>query len=413
MMARRWLRGAAGGALEAPDGRQRRMAGRWPRGAAGGALVVPDGRQRRMVGVRDGRAAGAAEDVPDGRHPRMAGRWLRGAAVLVLGAVLAACGGAATGTSGTATPAASPRKVTLMLDWYPNGDHAGIYAAAAQGFDAAQGLHVAIQVPADPTSAMKAVAAGKVDFAVSYEPEVLLARAQGIPLVAVMAMVQEPLNSIIALPGSGITRPRDLVGKTVGTDGLQSTQDTLDTVLKADGVSPSQVTTVDVSEDNVAALLSHKVDAIIGAYWNWEAVEIQQKDGGKYPEVLRVNQWGVPTYDELVMVTSEQLIKSDPALVRSFVAAQVAGEQYAQKNPAGAVKDLLAANKDLDPALVSKSVRLLQPAWDAQGPTIGYMDPAQWTKYEQWMVAQGQLKAPVSVAQAMTNQFLPKGGGGS
>ncbi len=346
----------------------------------------------------------------------MRSRWLAGVAALLVAGLVGGCGTAtsgapASGTGSTATRTAAPRNVTLMLDWYPNGDHAGIYAAAAQGFDAGQGLNVHIQVPADPSSAMKAVAAGKVDFAVSYEPEVLLARAQGIPLVAIMAMVQEPLDSIIALPGSGITRPRDLIGKTVGTDGLQSTQDTLDTVLRADGVKPSQVTTVNVSEDNVAALLAHKVDAIIGAYWNWEAVEIQQKDGGKYPEVLRVNQWGVPTYDELVMVTSEHLMQTDPGLVRRFVAAEVAGEQYAQKNPAGAVKDLLAANTDLNAALVSKSVQLLQPAWDAQGPAIGYMNPAQWTKYMQWMVAQGQLKAPVNVAQAMTNQFLPKGGG--
>ena len=350
----------------------------------------------------------------------MTGSWLRGVAVpLLVALATAACGSGATtapstgaaaaSVSGAAT-GASPHSVSLMLDWYPNGDHAGIYAAGAQGFAAAQGIKVDIQVPADPTAALKAVAAGKVDFAVSYEPEVLLAREQGIPVVAVMAMVQEPLNSIIALPGSGITRPRDLAGKKVGTDGLQSTQDVLDTVLKADGVDPKQVSTVDVSEDNVAALLSHKVDAIVGAYWNWEAVEIQGKDGGTYPSVMRVDRWGVPTYDELVFVTSDQLVKSDPALVQKFVAAEVAGEQYAKGDPAGAAQDLLAANKDLDPALVSKSVQLLQPAWQGSGPAIGTMDPTLWAKYDQWMVAQGQLKALVPVDQAMTDQFLPKVG---
>jgi putative hydroxymethylpyrimidine transport system substrate-binding protein len=336
--------------------------------------------------------------------------WLRSVVALVAAGSLAACGSAAAGTGSSATQSASPTKVSLMLDWYPNGDHAGIYATEAQGLDTAQGIRVGIQVPADPTAALKAVAAGKVDFAVSYEPEVLLARAQGIPIRAVMAMIQEPLNCIIALPTSGITKPSDLVGKTVGTDGLQSTQDVLDTVLKTAGVDPKQVKTVDVSEDNVAALLSHKVDAIVGAYWNWEAVEIQEKDGGTYPSVMRVSQWGVPTYDELVFVTSDQLAKSNPGLVKRFVAAEVAGEKYAQQNPAGAAQDILAANKDLDSTLVSKSVQLLQPAWQGSAPAIGYMDPSLWTKYDQWMVQQGQLKALVPVDQAMTDQFLPKSG---
>jgi ABC-type nitrate/sulfonate/bicarbonate transport system substrate-binding protein len=348
--------------------------------------------------------------------------WLKGAAVLGLAGWLAACGAAApatgratTGASGTASAvpgSGTPTRVSLMLDWYPNGDHAGIYAAAAQGYERAQGIQVDIQVPADPTSALKAVAAGKVDFAVSYEPEVLLARAQGLPVVAVMAMVQRPLNSIIALPGSGITRPRDLVGKRVGTDGLQSTQDVLDTVLRADGVDPRQVTTVDVSEDNVAALLAHKVDAIVGAYWNWEAVEIQGKDGGRYPDVMRVDDWGVPSYDELVLVTSDRLAQTEPDLVRRFVAAEVAGETYAKDNPDGAVRDLLAANKDLDSTLVSRSVHLLQPVWQADAPAVGVMDARQWSSYEQWMQQQGLLDKAVPIAEAMTDRFLPKGSGG-
>lgn len=337
------------------------------------------------------------------------------AATLIAALILAACGSTPTQPSASRTASASPgsgtapKKATLMLDWYPNGDHAGIYAAKARGDDRAHGIDLQIQVPADPSAALKAVAAGKVDFAVSYEPQVLLARAQGIPVIAVMAMVQRPLNSIIALPGSGITRPRDLVGKKVGTDGLQSTRALLDTVLRHDGVNPKQVTTVDVSEDNVAALLSHKVDAIVGAYWNWEAVEIQQKDGGHYPDVLRVNKWGVPNYDELVFVTSDHLAASNPKLVKDFVAAMVAGETYAKDNPDGAVKDLLAANKDLNKDLVTKSVRLLQPVWQANAPAVGYLNATQWGSYEKWMRAQGLLKKSVPIAQAMTDRFLPGG----
>src|SRR5439155_24112449 len=108
------------------------------------------------------------------------------------------------------------RSVTLWLDWYPNSDHVGIYVAMARGYYARQGLAVHARVPSGAADNLKLVAHGTGDIAISYEPDVLLARAQGVPVVATAAIVQRPLNCVMALESSDITRPRQLQGKTVG-----------------------------------------------------------------------------------------------------------------------------------------------------------------------------------------------------
>jgi ABC-type nitrate/sulfonate/bicarbonate transport system substrate-binding protein len=148
------------------------------------------------------------------------------------------------------------------------------------------------------------------------------------------------------------------------------------------------------------------VDAITGAYWNWEAVQIQLK--GQPVNVMHLDQWGVPNYDELVFVTSEQLLQSKPDLVRAFVAAEMKGEQYAIDHPDEAEQALLAANKDLEKPLVEQSLKLLAPVWKADAPRLGYLDPKQWQAYERWMRSKNLISKDVDVSQAMTDEYLPQ-----
>ena len=133
------------------------------------------------------------------------------------------------------------KHVELMLDYFPNADHAGIYAAQAGGDFEQAGLDVAIRQPPDPAAPIKQVAAGRVDLAISYEPEVLRARDQGLPVVSVAAIVQKPLTSIISLPEAKIREPADLEGKTVGTAGIDYQSAYLRTILLEAGVRPDTV----------------------------------------------------------------------------------------------------------------------------------------------------------------------------
>jgi putative hydroxymethylpyrimidine transport system substrate-binding protein len=318
------------------------------------------------------------------------------AAVLAFGTALAACGG---GDGGGAGGAGGRERVDLLLDFFPNADHAGIYAAAAGGRFRAQGLDVRIHAPSDPSTPLKLLAAGKTDLAVSYEPEVLRARDKGLPVVAVGALVRVPLTAIVSLPKAGIRSPADLRGKTVGTAGI----DYQSAYLRV--VAPGGVKERNVGFDLVPALLSGKVDAVLGAYWNYEAVQLAQK--GRDPQVIRMERAGVPTYDELVIAASERTVRDHPARVRRFLAALAAGARDLRTKPAAATGALEAANRDLDPKLQRASVKATLPYFlPKPGRPYGYMDPGEWRAFTAFMHSNGLLDLS-SPDGAFTNDLLP------
>ena len=153
------------------------------------------------------------------------------------------------------------------------------------------------------------MAAGRVDLAISYEPEVLRARDKGLRVVAVGAIVRKPLTSIISLPRAGIRSPDDLEGKTVGTAGIDYQSAFLRTILLTPGVDPKTVKERNVGFGFSAALLTRKVDATLGAFWNYEGVELRLK--GRRPRIIRLEKAGVPTYDELVLVANADALERD------------------------------------------------------------------------------------------------------
>src|SRR5438270_10152087 len=154
---------------------------------------------------------------------------------------LAACGEKKDVLS---APAGSSQSFTLMLDWVPNADHVGIYQALSEGDFAQAGLNVRVQIPTDPATPLELVAAGKVDAAISYEPEVMLARNRGLPLVSVAAVVQRPLTSIISLGSRHITAVAALRGKRVGDAGISYQHAYLKTILGHAGIPLSKVSEV-------------------------------------------------------------------------------------------------------------------------------------------------------------------------
>jgi putative hydroxymethylpyrimidine transport system substrate-binding protein len=305
------------------------------------------------------------------------------AAALV--AAVAGCGGSGGGSGGS-------DRVNLVLDFFPNADHAGIYAAPFKR----HGLDVSIRTPSDPSAPLKLLAAGKADLAVSYEPEVLRARDKGLPVVAVAALVRVPLTSIVSLPRAGIRTASDLRGKTVGTAGI----DYQSAYLKA--VAPVGVKERNVGFDLVPALVSGKVDAVLGAYWNYEAVQLRQK--GRSPRVIRIEQAGVPTYDELVIVANERDVRDHADRIRKFLAALAEGTAALDAHPADA---LLKANPELDARLQRASVQATLPYFKpAAGHPYGYMDPGAWRRFTTFMHSNGLLK--LSTPQgAFTNALLP------
>jgi putative hydroxymethylpyrimidine transport system substrate-binding protein len=323
-------------------------------------------------------------------------------------AALAALGLAACGEKKeTIIPArASAQSLTLMLDWQPNADHVGIYQALADGDFAKAGIDLHLEVPSNPASPLELLAAGKVDAAISYEPELLLARDRNQPLVSVAALVQEPLTSIVSLGSRHIRTPAQLKGKRVGDAGIAYQHAYLKTILAHAGVPASSVKEINVQTDLVSALVSGQIDAALGAYWNYEAIQLEQL--GKHPNVIRVDHAGVPTYNELVLVVREKTLVDEPGLIRRLVQAMARGYESTRADPSAAVANLVRANPGLSTKLQLASVRATLRAYFPPSPNDpwGWQDPTRWNAFGQWMLSNRLISNPAAVADASTNEEL-------
>ena len=332
-----------------------------------------------------------------------------GAVSLLLTLVLVVPGYSASRPA-PAAASARPARVhglTLWLDWLPNSDHVGIYVAMARGYYARQGLAVQARVPSGAADALKLVAHGTGDIAVSYEPDVLLSRAQGVPAVATGAIVQRPLNCIMALRSSDITRPRQLQGKTVGIAGLPSDYTNLAAVVRDDGGKPKLVKTVVVNYALLQALLTKRVDAVEGVYWTWEALQARQR--GYQVNVMHLERYGVPVYDELVFATATRQLQHEAATLRAFQRATFEGYAYATAHPAEATRILLKVRGVLSSSrsLIEQSIRLLSPLFHDRQGRYGTMSVAQWQAYADWMTRTHLMNTHVDARSAMTTALLP------
>jgi putative hydroxymethylpyrimidine transport system substrate-binding protein len=301
------------------------------------------------------------------------------------------------------------KRVELMLDYFPNADHAGIYAAQAGGHFEQAGLGVQIRQPSDPAAPIKQVAAGRVDLAISYAPEVLRARDQGLSVVAVGALVREPLTSIISLPEAKIQTARDLRGKTVGTAGIDYQSAYLQTILREAGVPADSVTERNVGFSLTPALLTGRVDAVLGAFWNYEGTELRMR--GKRPRIIRMDDAGVPPYDELVLVANEDALERDGDKIRAFIGALSRGTRDLERDPDKALQGLLEANPDLDPDLQRAVVDVTLPLFlPARGRPFAWQDPARWDAFAAWMHDSELLENPPDPQGAYDNGLLPGSG---
>jgi putative hydroxymethylpyrimidine transport system substrate-binding protein len=314
----------------------------------------------------------------------------------------------ACGTKQDTLTASASKRFTVMLDFFPNADHAALYSAISHGDFRAVGLDVQPQAPADPSEPLKLLAAGRVDMAISYEPELLLARDQGLKLVSIAALVQRPLTSIIALPASHVRRVADLAGKTVGTAGIPYQTAELQTALQAAGVAQSRVRQVNVGFDLVPAMVSGRVAATLGGFWNYEAIQLQRMH--RQPLTIPVDRAGVPEYDELVLAVREGQAHRDGQDLRAFVHALTQGQREVRADPAAATTLVVKANPALDRGLQLASIQQTLPATQPTDPSkpFGWQDPSAWASFANWMYSHRLLvHQPSSGLPPFTNEFLP------
>jgi putative hydroxymethylpyrimidine transport system substrate-binding protein len=312
--------------------------------------------------------------------------------VALLAAALALAGIA--GGGGVDAEPGAPKCATLVLDFTPNAVHSGIYAALAEGFYNDAGVDLKVQAPGESTDAPKLLGAGKVAFAILDIHDLGIAREKGIPLVGVAPIVQRPLAAVIARGDGPVHSPRDLEGQRVGVSGLPSDEAVVDSEVEADGGDPAKLDEVTIGFSAVPSLAAGRVAAATG-FWNAEAVALERQ--GIPIRVFKVDRFGAPPYPELVLCTSEALLKSAPGLVDAVVSATQRGYRLTAEHPERALTDLLAANRSLglDRAEQRAQLRVLLPDLHPRP-----FNPAVLQAWAHWDLRHGLLEQPLEVSEA-------------
>ena len=294
-------------------------------------------------------------------------------------------------------------KVRLALDWYPNANHAGIFIAQEKKYFLKEGLKVEIYTPSDPSTVLQTVGAGNDEFGISYQPDLILARDKGIPVISIGAIVQHPLNVVMFLKEKQIKSPKDLKGRKIAYPGIPLNEAILDTMLKFDGLSGIEdVEMINTGWDLVPPVIGKKVDACIGCYISHETI-MAANEG--YPvEVMHFTDWGVPDYYELILITGDKYLKENKDVIRRFTKALQQGYEDAMESPDDAIK-ILSLNNEIDLDIETPGIKILQDYWD-DGDGFGFQSASKWSKFILWMKGKDLIDNNILVESVFSNEFF-------
>lgn len=290
----------------------------------------------------------------------------------------------ATAMAFLATPLAAQDRMTILLDWFVNPDHGPIIVAQEKGYFADHGLSVDIIAPADPSDPPKLVAAGQADLAISYQPQLHLQIHEGLPLQRVGTLVATPLNCLLTLKDGPIQTPADLAGRKVGfsVGGVEET--VLLTVLRTHGLSLDDIELINVNWSLSPSLMSGQVDAVIGAFRNFELNQLDIE--GVPGRCFYVEEEGLPPYDELIYVANKNSMDRD--LIRRFLAATEQATQFIINHPKKSWEIFAATSPELDDELNLR-------AWDDTLPRFALrptaMDIGRYERFERFLFQAGLI----------------------
>jgi putative hydroxymethylpyrimidine transport system substrate-binding protein len=306
--------------------------------------------------------------------------------------LLTAVGIAGCGAAGQATD----QSATILLDFTPNAVHTGLYTARARGFDTGEGVDMKIREPAGGADGVKLLTSDRVDFAVLDIHDLALARARGRDLVGFYALVQRPLASVIAQPGT--RSPAALASKRVGVTGLPSDSAVLSSVVTGAGGNPRRVRETTIGFDAVSALLARKVAAAT-AFWNVEGVALERRRPGF--RIFKVDEFGAPPYPELVVTATRSTVRERPQVVRGLVRALRRGYRQVLDDPETSVSELLDRTRGLDRDQVQAELDAVSPSFlPPNGGRIGELSRARLERWAAWEARFGIVRRPPDVNRA-------------
>lgn len=291
-----------------------------------------------------------------------------------------------------AAPAAAEDEITLILDWFVNPDHGPIVIAEEKGYFAEEGLAVEVIAPADPADPPKMVAAGQADLAVSYQPQLHLQVHEGLPLVRVGTLVATPLNCLLVLEGGPVDEIADLEGKKIGFSVAGVEEALLKAVLERGGLTLDDVELVNVNWSLSPALMSGQVDAVIGAFRNFELNQMEIE--GVPGRCFYLEEEGLPAYDELIYVANPETLDED--VIARFLAATEKAVQYIVNHPVESWEIFAATSAELRDELNEK-------AWVDTIPRFALrpaaLDEGRYRRFEQFLNEAGLIEGINDVSE--------------
>lgn len=308
------------------------------------------------------------------------------------------CGGSKNSTT---------QKVTVILDWTPNTNHTGVYLAKQQGAYTRAGLAVDIVEP-DQAGGLAQVAAGNAQFAFSYAEQLLPVRAQGTPIVSIAAVLRTNTSSLVSPIDRRITRPRDLAGKTYGTFGGPIEEPLVKALVACDGGDPTSVKFVEVGNADYNVGFRKQAYDAVWVFDGWDVIRLRDIANTPITTIpLRDHLDCIPDWYTPIIVTSEEILKDQPELVRAFLKATAEGYRTAIRAPQAAAEALLTGAPESDRALVEASARFLAPLYASAPTTWGRQDAKVWDRFDAFLRRSSILSAAAPVAEAFTNDYLP------
>ncbi|WP_280769184.1 ABC transporter substrate-binding protein [Salipaludibacillus daqingensis] len=285
------------------------------------------------------------------------------------------------------------KEVQIMLDWYPNAVHSYLYVAEEMGYFEEEGLDVEIIFPTNPTDPINLAATGEVTLGITYQPDVITARNEDIPVVSVASIVRSPLNHIVYLNDEEIQSPKDLEGKKVGYPGIPVNEPLLETMVTEDGGDFGQVELIDVGFELGSSIVSERVDAVIGAYINHEVPVLEYQDHDVH--YFNPVDYGVPSFYELVMVTNESQLEDNKPRIESFWNAAEKGYKYMKENPDDSL-DILFRHEDqenfpLIREVEEDSLDILLSKMEREDEPFGSQFESSWEETINWLYEAGYI----------------------
>ncbi len=321
--------------------------------------------------------------------------------------LLAACGGNTTKSSGEGNKEDKELKeVSIMLDWYPNAVHSYLYVAQEKGYFEEEGVKVDIQFPANPTDPLNLAAVGKVTLGLYYQPDVIIARAnENVPVKSIASIVRTPLNHVVFAEDHSIQSPKDLEGKKVGYPGIPLNEAILETMVTHDGGDINKVNIIDVGFELNSSLVTENVDAVSGAFINHEVPVLKHK--GFNTRYFNPTDYGVPAYNEIVLVTSDETLAKEKDAIQAFWKAAKKGYEFMKENPDEALTILLdnqdQANFPLEEVIEKESLQVLLPKMEAEGAIFGSQDEQSWDEVAHWLKEAGLINTVPAAGDMMVN----------